>query len=79
MTPIQGRILRFFQENPQAVETSRGIASWLGVEPSLVEAAVGELATRRWLSIHQTSMVTGYALTNDAGLLAEIREALEGS
>ncbi len=77
MTPVQRQILKFFQEHPQAVETVRGLATWLGHEVAVVEQALEGLVSRRWLALHETSAVRGYALTADARFLAQIREALE--
>ncbi|MBI3615939.1 MAG: hypothetical protein HY211_05415 [Candidatus Omnitrophica bacterium] len=79
LTPVQRQILKFFQQHPQAVETVRGIASWLGHEAKVVEEALKELVGRRWLATDETSAVRGYALTGDRRMLTQIQEALEGS
>jgi len=76
LTPVQRQILKFFQEHPQAVETVRGIATWLGQEAEVVEQALEGLVSRKWLALHETSAVRGYALTADARFLTQIREAL---
>lgn len=75
--PIQRKILQFFKEHPQAVETARGIATWIGSEPKAIQKALEELVNRRWLSTHQTSAVTGYALTRNERISSQIQEALE--
>ena len=77
LTPIQKRILQFFQEQPHAVETVRGISTWLCMETDIVQEALQELVSREWLSADQTEAVTGYALTGDEQILVEIKEALE--
>ena len=79
LTPVQRQILKFFKDHPQAVETVRGISTWLGREAEVVEQALEGLVSRRWLALHETSVVRGYALTADARLLAQIREVLETS
>ena len=79
LTAIQRRILRFFQEQPQAVETARGISTWIGVEMEAIAEAVQDLLKRRWLTADETSVVTGYALTRDERLLTQIRNAMEAS
>ena len=78
MTVIQRRILRFFQEHPQAVETVRGIATWVGAESELISEELKDLLEKRWLTADETSAVTGYALTQDVHLLAQIRQVVEG-
>ena len=78
LTPIERKILKFFQEHPQAVETVRGIATWLGHEAEAVEEALKGLVGRKWLIADQTSVVRGYTLTGDDRVLTQIQEALEG-
>ncbi len=77
LTPLQLRILRFFQEQPHAIETGRGIATWLGDEQRSIEKALEGLVGRKWLAMHETAAVTGYALTRDERFLTQIREVLE--
>ena len=79
LTALQRRILHFFQGHPQAVETARGIGAWVGVEMETIAASVQDLLKRRWLTADETSAVTGYALTRDERLLAQIQDALEAS
>ena len=79
LTAIQRKILHFFQEQPQAVETARGVATWIGVEMEMITEAVQDLLKRRWLTADETSAVTGYALTRDERLLEQIQEALKAS
>ena len=77
LTALERRILAFFQEHPEAVETVRGITRWLGEEAEPVVVALQQLAERGWLTADETSAVTGYALTGDTHLLAQIGQALE--
>lgn len=76
LSSLQQRILRFFREHPDAVETVRGIASWIGEEGEAIVAALPALLGRRWLTAHETSVVTGYALTRDEQMLAQIDHAM---
>ena len=73
---IQRRILRFFQEQPHAVETARGIATWVGLEVSLIGQVLKDLLEKKWLTADETSAVTGYALTRDERHLEQIRQLL---
>ena len=77
LTPTQKRILRFFYEQPHAVETVRGLATWLSVESQVAQEALNGLVIRKWLLTHQTVAVIGYALTDDDQLLIQIEEAME--
>ncbi len=76
LNPIQRRVLQFFYRNPQAVETPRGIHTWLGLESQPMEEALKDLVARKWLEIHEASAVIGYTLTTDARRVAEVRKAL---
>ncbi len=79
MTEIERRVLRFFREHPHAVETSRGIAAWLGAEEARVDEALQDLAVRSWLNAHETFCVKAYSLTRDERLLTRIQESLESA
>lgn len=79
LTHLQRKILRFFHEQPHAVESARGISTWIGAEPEHVEEAVGDLLERGWLDSDQTSAARGYSLTRDDKLLTQIRRALAGA
>lgn len=74
---VQKKVIRFFRDHPNAVETLRGLGTWVGVEEEKVREAVKRLLGRKWLEADETSAVTGYALTRDARLLAEMKEAIE--
>ena len=78
-TSIQVRILKFFKEQPQAVETTRGMASWVGMELELIQEALNGLVHRKWLWADETNTVTGYTLTRDERLLAQIHKVLDGA
>jgi len=79
VTPVQRRILNFFQEHPHAVETVRGISTWLGDETEVIQEALESLVGRKWLTADQTSAVRGYVLTRDERLLTQIQELTEAS
>ena len=77
LTSTQIRILRFFHEHPQAMETVRGMAVWLGEEEGAVGQALQDLSARKWLAADETSAVTAYSLTPDDRLLSQLQELLE--
>ena len=84
LTPVQARILKFFHDNPQAVESLRGIATWLGdvrdigEDVRTLEEALLSLVARGWLATHETTAVTAFSLTREERSLSQIREALKG-
>ena len=79
ITPTQKRILEFFQKQPHAIETAKGMATWLCADQTDVGKALEELADRKWLLIHEASSVVGYSLTDNERLLTEIGQVLSSS
>ncbi len=77
LSALQRQILRFFLEHSNAVETARGMATWLGAEPQAIESALKSLVDRQWLSSHATDALTGYTLTSDEQLVNQIKKILE--
>ena len=79
VSPIQKRILSFFHEHPHALETARGIATWLGQDVQSIQEALNGLVSRKWLAVDTTAAVTGYGLTREERFLTQIRQILEPS
>ena len=77
MSAIQRQILQFFLEHSNAVETIRGMSTWLGAEPQAIESALNDLVDRKWLLSHATDVLTGYTLTSDERSLGQIKQGLE--
>lgn len=79
LKPLERKVLEFFQEHPHAVETVRGLATWVTADSSATQEVLDELVERKWLVLHRALAVTGYALTDDDRFLREIHQALGGS
>ena len=79
LSEVQRRVIQFFHEHPHAVETVRGIATWIACEPKLIEEALEGLVGRKWLSADETSAVRGYSLTRDERFLTQIQDLMEPS
>ncbi len=77
LSALQRQILQFFLEHSNAVETVRGMATWLGAEPQAIEPALNGLVDRQWLSSHATDALTGYTLTSDERFVNQIKQTLE--
>ncbi len=75
---VERRILQFFQEQPQAVETVRGISAWVRAEAEQVQQVLDQLTERKWLLTHESASVRGYVLTRDERVLGQIQAVLEG-
>lgn len=77
LSSVQRQILQFFLEHSNAVETVRGMATWLGVQPQAIESALNDLVGRKWLLSHATDAVTGYTLTSEERFVNQIKQTLK--
>jgi hypothetical protein len=77
LTAVQKQILKFFKENSHAIETARGIMTWLGaVDPKEVQQALDDLAGRKLLLCHESGAVLGYALNPDERVFGQIKDPI---
>ena len=77
ISPIERQILQFFIEHSNAVETVRGMSTWLGTEPQAIESALNSLVEKKWLSSHAAGALTGYTLTSEERFVNQIKQTLE--
>ena len=77
ISPIERQILQFFIEHSNAVETVRGMSTWLGAEPEAIESALNGLVEKKWLSSHAAGALTGYTLTSEERFVSQIKQTLE--
>ncbi len=77
LSSVQRQILQFFLEHSNAVETVRGMSTWLGADPEMIESALSGLVDRKWLLSHATDAVTGYTLTSEERFVSQIKQTLE--
>lgn len=75
-SPIKKKIILFFRENPQSVESVRGISTWLNLKPEKVKKALEELVKDGILIAHRGATTTGYAYTQDKDILNYIEKYL---
>ena len=73
---IHRKILRFFWENPQSVDTPRGIATWTGEEIGKIRRALEDLTADRVLIANRGATTTGYSFTQDRILIDRIETLL---
>lgn len=73
---VASKIARFFHEHPAAVETARGMATWLACPAAEVEPALETLAKAQVLTAHRSGPVTAYALTSDPALVQQLGRVL---
>lgn len=69
---IYFKILKFFSENPNSIDTPKGIATWTGQDREIVKSALDKLVKIGILTAHKVSSTTGYSYTDDPQLKKKI-------
>ncbi|MFH2144819.1 MAG: hypothetical protein ABII75_02155 [Candidatus Omnitrophota bacterium] len=67
------KIIRFFYENPQCLDTDKNISVWTGLKLDAVKKALKNLCRHNIIIEHKNSSVPGYSFTNNAGIVAKIK------
>ena len=77
--PDLRKVAKFFHENPAAIDTPRGIATWVGIDPDTAKKALEELAGIGALIRHKIYKTTAYGYTNNKRMIAQIAEILKNN
>jgi len=75
--PVRLKVLRFFLDNPNSIDTPRGIAAWTNIGLNEIRDALEELAKKGLLRAYRTSSTVGYSLTENKQTLRAIAEAVK--
>jgi len=70
-------IVKFFHENQTAIDTPRGVATWVKEERSRVKDALDDLVQAGILVDHKASSTTGYNYTRNKKTIEEIGRKLK--
>ncbi len=70
-------ILKFFNENPNSVDTPRGVATWTNQEIGKVRASLKKLSQLGLLIAHDSPSTTAYSYTEDAKTISKINKLLK--
>jgi predicted transcriptional regulator len=73
---IYAKIVRFFHENPNSIDTPGGVATWTNLEKDRVSSALKKLADKGILISHKVSSTTGYSYTRNRKKIAQINRLL---
>jgi len=74
---LHKQIIIFFHENPNSIDTPRGIAAWVGCSRDEAKKALEELAEARILNSISTSSTSGYSCTHDKDILKRIKKLIK--
>lgn len=69
---ILRKIILFFNENQNCIDTAKGISLWIGCDISQTQTALNTLVKNKILLNHKTASTSAYAYTNDKNIIKEI-------
>lgn len=67
------KIIRFFYENPNCLDTDKNISVWTGLKLDAVKDALKNLCRHNIIIEHKNASVSGYSFTNNARIIAKIK------
>lgn len=73
---IYCEILKFFHENPNAIDTARGVATWTNLDRKKVIAALKKLEKHSILISHKVSSTIGYSYTRNKATIKKVSDFL---
>ncbi|MEE8359660.1 MAG: hypothetical protein V3S04_01890 [Candidatus Omnitrophota bacterium] len=76
--PDYRKILRFFHENPNSIDTARGVATWTNIDKKKVTLILKKLSDHKLLIAHNVSSTTGYSYTRNKKNMKSIEGLLKG-
>lgn len=73
------RILLFFNENPQCIDTAKGISVWVGYDLEKVQRALAKLVKEGILVNHKTTSMDAYSYTNQRDMIKKIERCIKNT
>ncbi|MBU1061271.1 MAG: hypothetical protein KJ952_00905 [Candidatus Omnitrophica bacterium] len=74
---VTKKILLFFNENPQSIDTAKGISIWVGCDADTIQKSLDKLVKEGILVNHKTSSIDAYAYTNQKDILKKIERHIK--
>lgn len=71
------KIIKFFHENQNALDTPRGIATWIREDRAKVKKALEGLVELGILIAHRATSTTGYSYTRNTAFISRIEKRLK--
>ena len=71
------KILFFFNENPNCIDTAKGISLWIGGDANNIQKALNQLVKEGIIASHQTASTTAYAYTNNKQIVKKIEKCIK--
>ena len=73
------KILFFFNENPNCIDTVKGISLWISGDINTIQKALNRLVEEGIITSHTAASTTAYAYTNDKGIVKKIEKYIKNS
>ncbi|MFC1666667.1 hypothetical protein ACFL0P_02180 [Candidatus Omnitrophota bacterium] len=71
---IMKKVLLFFNENPNSIDTAKGISIWVGCDADKVQGALDKLVEENILVNHKSSSTNAYSYTNKKDIVKKIEK-----
>lgn len=72
-----GKILLFFNENSNCIDTAKGISLWIGGDMNVIQKALNQLVKEGVITSHTTASTTAYAYTNNKEIVKKIERYIK--
>ena len=71
------KILLFFNENPNCIDTVQGISLWIGSDAGIIQKEIDRLVKEGIITSHRTASTTAYAYTNNKIIVKNIEKYIK--
>jgi len=71
------KILLFFHENPNCIDTAKGISLWIGWDINIIQKALDQLVREGIITSHQAASTAAYAYTNNKEIVKKIEKYIK--
>lgn len=71
------KILLFFNENPQCIDTAKGISVWVGCDTDKVQKILNKLVKEGVLLNHKSISMDAYSYTTQRDIIKKIEACIK--
>lgn len=71
------KILLFFNENSNCIDTAKGISMWISGDMDVTQKALDRLVKEGVITSHTTASTTAYAYTNNKEIVKKIEKQIK--
>lgn len=74
---VSKKILLFFNENPNSIDTAKGISAWIGCDFDTVQKMLNKLVKEGVLLNHKTASTNAYSYTTQRDVVKTIERYIK--